>query len=99
MTVSLKTEKSNIEEVLEAANSIEPYVPKADICKLKTCGVEITVAAFKGSGFCCVDHKKEYGMDVSSVGTIMFVSTEEKAEIDRARRWPNTRLGVMKTNG
>ena len=41
--------------------------------------------AFRGTGFCSVNCKKKYGKDVSSVGTIMFVTSGEKAAIEEAR--------------
>ena len=49
------------------------------------CGKKITVMAFRGTGFCSVNCKKKHGKDVSSVGTIMFVTSGEKAAIEEAR--------------
>jgi hypothetical protein len=41
--------------------------------------------AFKGTNFCSVKCQKIAGKDVSSVGTIMFVTSEEKEMITRGR--------------
>lgn len=54
--------------------------------------------AFRGTDFCCVDCKKQADMDVSSVGTIMFVTSEEKEAIDKVRSIPGAVLtNQMKT--
>lgn len=49
------------------------------------CGKPITVMAFKGTKVCSVVCKKKYIGDVSSVGTFMFVTTEERNAIVDAR--------------
>lgn len=45
------------------------------------CGKKITVAIYKGTGTCSENCKKKYKGDTSSVGTFMFVTTEEKDKI------------------
>ena len=55
-----------------------------DICK--NCNKNIEVTIFRGSGVCSVDCRKALGLDVSSVGTMMFVTTEEKHTVEEARR-------------
>ena len=58
-----------------------------DKCGNPNCPHEgrIITMAFRGSGFCCDDCRKAVGADVSSVGTYMFLTTEE-AELIRNRR-------------
>lgn len=85
---------SNIEEVVAASQSINPLEIKADNCVF--CGDPIQMAAFKGTGFCCIDHIKAAGADVSSVGTVMFVTKDEREAIMMARNHRNMRLGVSK---
>lgn len=68
--------------------------------KCKNCDKKIQVAIFKGSGYCSIDCKKALGDDVSSVGTHMFVTRDEKKMIDQARNNPTSMLvvnGVPKT--
>ena len=57
-------------------------MPK-DICE--SCGGEILVMAFRGTGACSVVCRKQLGRDVSSVGEMMFVTREEKERITEAR--------------
>jgi hypothetical protein len=45
----------------------------------------IEVMAFRGTGVCSVVCKKKYKGDVSSVGTFMFVTTEERKNLIEAR--------------
>jgi hypothetical protein len=54
-----------------------------DVCE--NCGGEILVMAFRGTGACSVVCRKQLGRDVPSVGTMMFVTTGEKAAIEEAR--------------
>lgn len=74
----------------ETPKSINVQV-EADIVPAKTpelCvshGREIKTMAFRGTGFCSEDCKKLAGADVTSVGTIMFVTTEERHRIMKAR--------------
>lgn len=49
------------------------------------CGNKIEVMAFRGTGVCSLKCKKEFKGDVSSVGTFMFVTTEEHAAIKAGR--------------
>ena len=49
------------------------------------CGKKIEMQAYKGAGVCSLNCKKKYKGDVSSVGTIMFVTTEERDRIMEAR--------------
>lgn len=49
------------------------------------CGNKITMQIYKGTGVCSLNCKKKYKGDVSSVGTIMFVSTDERDKIMEAR--------------
>lgn len=53
--------------------------------KCGSCGRDITVMAFRGTGACSVVCRKQMGRDVSSVGVMMFVTTGEKAAIMEAR--------------
>lgn len=48
-------------------------------------GREIKTMAFRGSGFCSIECRKLAGDDVSSVGTIMFVTIDERKKIMKAR--------------
>ena len=57
----------------------------ADIELCVSHGREIKTMAFRGTGFCSVECKKEAGADVSSVGTIMFVTNEERNKIMKSR--------------
>ena len=50
------------------------------------CGRGIEVAIFKGSGYCSIDCRKKAGLDTSSVGTYMFVASDEKQLIEEIRR-------------
>jgi hypothetical protein len=50
-----------------------------------THGREIKTMTFRGTGFCSIECKKEAGADVSSVGTIMFVTLDERDKIMKAR--------------
>jgi hypothetical protein len=52
----------------------------------ESCGNEILVMAFRGTGACSVVCRKRLGRDVSSVGSMMFVTRGEKAAIEEARR-------------
>jgi hypothetical protein len=63
-----------------------------EFCKVD--GEPIEVMAFKGTGFCSVNCRKEAGDDVPSVGTHMFVTTAEKRMIDGARNGEG-QLGVV----
>lgn len=49
------------------------------------CHRKIEVAIFKGSDYCSDQCKKAAGADVSSVGTHMFVTTEEYQKILKGR--------------
>ena len=49
-------------------------------------GKEIKTMIYKGTGFCCIDCMKKAGRDVSSVGTIMFVTFEEYELIKEKRK-------------
>lgn len=49
------------------------------------CGMKIEVMAYRGTGVCSLKCKKKYLGDVSSVGTIMFVTNGEKAAIEESR--------------
>jgi hypothetical protein len=51
----------------------------------ESCGHEILVMAYKGTGACSVRCRKQLGRDVSSVGTMMFVTTDEKERIEHGR--------------
>lgn len=50
------------------------------------CDKEIKVMAFKKSGVCSDICNKRLGLDVSSVGTQMFVSQDEEKLIKKMRR-------------
>lgn len=45
----------------------------------------IQLMAHRGLGYCSVDCKKEMGLDTSSVGTIMFVTREERDVLMESR--------------
>lgn len=49
------------------------------------CKTKIETMAFRGTGFCSDICKKKGGKDVSSVGTYMFVSLEERDAIVKSR--------------
>lgn len=49
------------------------------------CGSKIETMAFRGTGVCSEDCKKVVKGDVSSVGTFMFVTTDEAAKIREGR--------------
>ena len=51
----------------------------------ESCGADILVMAFRGTGACSVVCRKRMGRDVSSVGEMMFVTRGEKAAITEAR--------------
>lgn len=51
----------------------------------KQCGTKIEMMAFRGSGFCSDQCKKDAGVDRPSVGTYMFVTTDEKRMIEEYR--------------
>lgn len=51
----------------------------------KNCTGEIKTMTFKGTGYCGIDCKKAAGLDVPSVGQMMFVSNDEKEKIMEAR--------------
>jgi hypothetical protein len=53
--------------------------------KCRHCDGPVQVMAFRGTGICSVDCRKALGLDVSSVGTMMFVTTEEKEMIGEYR--------------
>jgi len=55
----------------------------AELCI--THGREIKTMAFRGTGFCSINCRKEAGADVSSVGVVMFVTREERDKIMKAR--------------
>jgi hypothetical protein len=57
-------------------------MPK-DTCE--SCGADILVMSFRGTGACSVVCRKRLGRDVSSVGSMMFVTRDEKATITEAR--------------
>ena len=57
----------------------------ADIELCVSHGRPIETMAFRGTGFCSEDCKKIAGADVSSVGTVMFVTREERTKIMAAR--------------
>lgn len=54
-----------------------------DTCKV--CGKPVLVMAFQGTSICSVKCKKDAGLDISSVGTMMFVTSEEKEMIGEYR--------------
>ena len=80
--------RDNVAEVVAASRREPPYVPHNTVCKNPDCpnGNVITIPAFQGEDYCCIDCKKAIGQDVPSVGTFMFVTLEEKRAIDAARR-------------
>jgi len=57
-------------------------VPEVESC---SCGKTIKAQIYKGSGVCSENCKKKYIGDVSSVGTFMFVTVDERDEIMEAR--------------
>lgn len=74
----------NVGEVVAASRREPPYEISSKVCE--NCGGYIYVTAFKGEPFCSIDCKKALGLDVSSVGTFMFVTHEEKRSIESGRR-------------
>lgn len=56
---------------------------KEELCKVDN--KPIKVMAHRGTGFCSIDCRKKAGDDVSSVGTIMFVTTDERHKIEKRR--------------
>lgn len=59
----------------------------SDVCQNPACehGNEPRAMAFQSAPFCCDDCKRAAGADVSSVGTYMFLTTEEAALIKNRR--------------
>lgn len=49
------------------------------------CGAKIETMAYRGTGVCSDQCRKRYLGDVSSVGTYMFVSQDEKDKIMEGR--------------
>lgn len=68
---------------IESERDLERKLDQVELCVVD--GREISIPIFKGSGFCSIDCRKEAGADVSSVGTVMFVTTDERHKIMKAR--------------